>query len=132
MIKLFLIQGHVSTNLLVATIVPLLKDKLGKIDTSDNYRLIALSRVILKIFEWVIITLFGERLGLEELQFQKKVSTNMSTWLVVESIGHLSRNSSNIYTCFIDMKKAFDLIRHSLLLIIPREATYTFYNEVDE
>ena len=107
MIKLFLIHGHVSTNLLVATIVPLLKDKLGKIDSSDNYRSIALSSVILKIFDWVVITLFGERLGLDELQFsyQKKVSTNMCTWLVVESIGHFSRNNSSMYSCFMDMKK---------------------------
>ena len=117
MIKLFLVHGHVSNNLLVATIVPLLKDKLGKIDSSDNYRSIALSSVILKIFDWVVITLFGERLGLDELQFsyQKKVSTNMCTWLVVESIGHFSRNNSNVYSCFMDMKKAFDLVKHGML-----------------
>ena len=38
----------------------------------------------------------------------------MCTWLAVESIGHFSTSSSNIYTCFMDMK-AFDLVRHSLL-----------------
>ena len=39
----------------------------------------------------------------------------MCTWLVVESIGHFSRNRSNVYTCFMDMKKAFDLVKHGLL-----------------
>ena len=129
MIKLFLIHGHVSTNLLVATIVPLLEDKLGKKDSSDNYRSIALSSIILKIFDWVI-TLFGERLCLDELQFsyQKKVSTNMCTWLVVESIGHFSRNNSNVYSCFMDMKKAFDLVKHGLLFkkLIDRDVPPVF------
>ena len=75
-IRAFLIHGHVSQILLVATIVPLLKDKMGKHDSSDNYRSIALSSVILKIIDWVVITLFGERLGLDDLQFsyQKKDS----------------------------------------------------------
>ena len=56
-IRAFLIHGHVSNILLVATIVPLIKDKLGKIDCSENYRSIALSSVILKIFDWVVMTL---------------------------------------------------------------------------
>ena len=69
MIKAFLIHGHVSNMLLVATIVPLIKNKLGNTESSDNYRSIALSSVILKIYDWVVITLFGDRLNLDELQF---------------------------------------------------------------
>ena len=116
-IKSFLIHGHVSNILLVATIIPLLKDKIGNIECSDNYRSIALSNVILKIFDWIVMTLFGKNLGLDELQFsyQQNCSTTMCTWLVVESISHYSRNSSNIYTCFMDMKKAFDMVKHSML-----------------
>ena len=116
-IKGFLIHGHVSQILLLATIVPLLKDKLGKLDSSDNYRSIALSSVILKIFDWVVITLFGEKLGLDDLQFsyQKKCSTNMCTWLVIESISHYSRKGSDVFSCFMDMKKAFDMVKHGLL-----------------
>ena len=66
-IKLFLIHGHVSETLLIATIVPLLKDKQGDIQSSDNYRSIALSSVVLKIFDWVVLTLFEEQLGLDDL-----------------------------------------------------------------
>ncbi len=117
MIKSFLIHGHVSNLLLVATIIPLIKDKLGDMESSDNYRSIALSSVILKVFDWVVITLFGDVLGLDELQFsyQKDCSTTMCTWLVVESISHFSRNNSDIYACFMDMKKAFDMVKHSSL-----------------
>ena len=117
MIKCYLIHGHVSNFLLLATIIPLIKDKLGDVESSDNYRSIALSSVILKIFDWIVLTLFGKTLGLDELQFsyQKNCSTTMCTWLVVESIGHFTRNGSEVYTCFMDMKKAFDLVKHSLL-----------------
>ena len=48
-IKSFLIHGHVSIILLLATLVPLIKDKLENICASKNYRSIAISSLILKI-----------------------------------------------------------------------------------
>ena len=87
----FLIHGHISSVLMVSTLIPLLKDKPGDICASSNYRLIALSSLILKIFDWVIILLYGERLNLDDLQFsyQPNVSTNMCTWMAVETIQHV-------------------------------------------
>ena len=116
-IRRFLIQGHVSNILLISTIIPLLKDKLGDMESSENYRSIALSSVVLKIFDWVVISLLGKSFGLDELQFsyQKHCSTTMCTWLVVESISYFSRNNSDVYACFMDMKKAFDKVKHSVL-----------------
>ena len=116
-LKIFLVHGHVSNTLLVATIIPLIKDKLGDIECSDNYRSIALSSVILKIFDWAVLNLFGDRLDLDELQFsyQRNCSTTMCTWLVVESINHFMRNGNDVYTCFMDMKKAFDMVKHGIM-----------------
>ena len=68
-IRIFLIHGYVSKVLLVATIVPLIKDKLGDTESSDNYRSISLSSIILKVFDWVVILLFGKSLNLDSLQF---------------------------------------------------------------
>ena len=39
----------------------------------------------------------------------------MCTWAVVETIGYFMRNGSEVYTCTMDMTKAFDLVKHSLL-----------------
>ena len=77
MMRSFLVHGYVCDTLLGAMIIPLIKDKLGDVEASDNYRSIALSSVILKIFDWIVITLFGKTLGLDELQFsyQKHCST---------------------------------------------------------
>ena len=65
----------------------------------------------------MVITLFGERLHLDELQFsyQKNCSTTMCTWLVVETVSYYSRMNSDVYGCFMDMKKAFDMVKHSTL-----------------
>ena len=117
MMKCFLIHGHVSQVLLLATMVPLIKNKLGDAETSDNYRSIALSSVILKIFDWIVILLFSEKLGFDDLQFsyQQNCSTTMCTWLMIESTNYFLRNGSNVYSCFMDMRKAFDTVEHSKL-----------------
>ena len=116
-IKSHLLHGHVTVFLLLATLVPIIKDKLGSINSSKNYRSIAISSLILKIIDWIILLLFGDTLGLDDLQFayQPGCSTTMCTWAVVETISYFMRNGSNVYTCLMDMTKAFDLVRHSLL-----------------
>ena len=102
---------------MVSTLIPLVKDKLGDISASSNYRSIALSSMVLKIFDWVILLLYGEALKTDDLQFgfQEKVSTNMCTWLVLETIDHFTKNDSDVFICVMDMKKAFDLVKQSTL-----------------
>ena len=113
----FLLHGHISSVLLLATLVPIVKDKLGNICSSDNYGSIAFSSFILKIFDWVIILLYGDKLCLDQLQFsyQPNISTNMCTWMAIETIDFFTRNGSDVYIYTMDMLKAFDKVRHSLL-----------------
>ena len=118
-IKSFLIHSHVSIILLLATLVPLIKDKMGSLCSSKNYRSIAISSLFLKIVDWIIILLYGKSLQLDDLQFayQPSCSTNMCTWLVVETIDYFLRNGGEVFACSMDMTKAFDLVVHSKLLL---------------
>ena len=118
-IKSFLIHGHVSTVLLLSTLVPIIKDKFGNVCSSKNYRSIAISSLFLKIFDWVVILLYGDCLNLHDLQFayQAKCSTNMCTWLVVETIDYFMRKGGEVFACAMDMTKAFDLVVQSKLLM---------------
>ena len=50
-----LIHGHVTIILLLATLVPIIKDKLGSQNASKNYRSIAISSILLKLIDWVFI-----------------------------------------------------------------------------
>ena len=97
--------------LLLATLVPIVKNKLTIISTSKNYWSIAISSLIYKIIDWIIITLFGKKLGLDELQFayQEECLTAMCTWAVVEIIGYLLRKGSEVLTCQTYMTKVFTL-----------------------
>ena len=71
----------------------------------------------MKIIDWVIVLLYSEILNLDELQFgfQPKCSTTMCTWLAIETIDYFLRNGSSVYSCLMDMTKAFDLVKHSTL-----------------
>ena len=117
MIRSFLIHGHVSSSLLLATLVPIVKDKLGDLCTSQNYRSIAISSVILKLIDWLIINIFGHLLKLNEFQFgfQQNSSTSLCSWVVYETIDNYIRNGSTVYGVLMDCSKAFDTVQHSQL-----------------
>ena len=55
----FLIHGHISSFLMISTLIPLVKEKMGDITSSDNYRSIAISSLILKVFDYVILDIHG-------------------------------------------------------------------------
>ena len=65
----FLVHGHITNILLLATLVPIIKDKLGSINVSKNYRSIAISSIVLKLIDWIFILLFGIKFGLNDFQF---------------------------------------------------------------
>ena len=110
-------HGYISRILGFCTLLPIIKDKLGSFEDSSNYRSIAISSVILKLFDWVLILLYNDKLHLDHLQFsyQKNCSTSMCTWMVIETIDYFMRNGSDVFVCTMDMSKAFDNVRHSLL-----------------
>ena len=113
----FAIHGHVSQPLLLSTLIPLVKDKLGNINSSKNYRSVAISSLVIKLIDWVILLLEEDSLKLNDLQFayQAGSSTVMCTWAAVETIDFYLNHGSEVYTCATDMSKAFDMTLHSLM-----------------
>ena len=103
--------------LLLSTMLPLSKDKMGDKCSSKNYRAICICSLLLKIFDWIVILLYGDLLHLNELQFgyQQNCSTTMFTWAALETLSYFSRNNSNVFMCLMDMSKAFDTVKHSML-----------------
>ena len=39
----------------------------------------------------------------------------MCTWTAVETMSYFTRNGSDVFTCLMDMRKAFDTVQHSVL-----------------
>ena len=51
----YIIHAHLSDFLLISNLIPIVKNKLADIASSDNYRSIAISSIVMKIFDWAII-----------------------------------------------------------------------------
>ena len=56
----FLVHSHVTAVLLVAVLVPIIKNQLGSVTSSKNYRSIAISSILLKLLDWITLLLHGE------------------------------------------------------------------------
>ena len=112
MIRAFVIHGNVPYFILVCTLLPLVKDNLGDITSSDNYRAIASGSLILKLLDIIIIMLEGDKLKCDQLQFgfQAGASTSMCTWTATTVIEYYNRQGSVVYGCAMDLSKAFDLV----------------------
>ena len=105
-----LTHGYFSHDLLICALSHIVKDPNGDISSSKNYRGIAISSLILKIFDNCILLLFGNLLSNDVLQFgfQKGCSTVQCTWAVQETISHYLRRRSEVYCCLLDFSKAFE------------------------
>merc|ERR1712030_63289 len=85
-----LIHGSINSSLLICAILLLIKDKRGATDDSNNYRGIALSSIVLKVFDWILLLLFDKELQNDENQFGYQVnsSANMCKWTAIETINY--------------------------------------------
>ena len=114
-IRCVIYHGHVSKFLLISSLIPLVKDKFSDRTVSKNYRSVAISSLICKLIDIIIIALYRDVFRTDELQFgfQSESSTSMFTWLAIETIGYYNRNKTNVYGCLMDLSKAF--VHHSKL-----------------
>ena len=110
--KWFFRTGRIPPFLLMCTLVPIIKDNLGDISSSDNYRAIAIGSLLLKWLEWLILVLEGDKLSSDELQFgfQAGSSTTMCSWAVNTVVDIYNRSGRPVYACTMDLSKAFDLV----------------------
>ena len=104
-------------HLLVCALNPIVKDANGDTSSYKNYRGIAISSLILKVFDNCLLILFGSLLSNDDLQFgfQRACSTVQCTWAVQETISNYLRRGSEVYCCLLDFSKAFDKVKFNQL-----------------
>ena len=90
---------------------------------TQYYRAIALSSILGKILDNIIITSQRNVLKTSDLQFGYKsnCSTIMCSTLVSETIQYFTQMRSPVYVLFIDASKAFDRLSHIQLFDILSE-----------
>ena len=99
-----------SLNLLACAFLPLLKSSLKNPAEANSYRAIAGSSLLLKLFDQVILLLWGHFLSSDSLQFGYKAgfSTTQCTWLVMEVASYFLRKGTPCIVTLLDCTKAFD------------------------
>ena len=112
LVRLFVTHGSVPHVVLLCTLIPLIKDGLGDISSSSNYRAIAGGCLLLKLLDIIILILEGDKLQCSELQFayQSMSSTITCSWTATAVIEYFNRNNSAVYGAAMDMTKAFDMV----------------------
>ena len=108
---------YLPIGMLNSVIVPLVKNKNGDLSDRNNYRPIALSSTVSKVFENVIINRLEEYLWTSDNQFGYKAghSTDLCVYALTEFIEYFKSRSTSVYVAFLDASKAFDKINHWVL-----------------
>ena len=92
-------HGYVPDAFSFGIIIPIVKDKSGDPSLLDNYRPLTLSPVISKLFENVLMKLFGDHLISDDLQFgfKKKVGCPSAIFVLRQLVQFFNDRSSNVY-----------------------------------
>jgi hypothetical protein len=83
----------------------------------DSYRAIAGASQLLKLFEYVILIIWGQDLETDSMQFGFKAgfSTTQCNWMVNEVATYFMRRGTAVYACLLDCSKAFGKCRFEKL-----------------
>ena len=112
-----LVHSYTPDALLKSTIISIPKDSAASLTRSDNYRGISLFNSICKLFDHVILLLFGGQLEASDMQFgfKRGHSTVMCSLIFKEIVDHYLHHGSNVYSCLLDASKAFDRVHYGTL-----------------
>ena len=113
----WLTHGTVTRSVLSCAFIPLLKNSRKDPAKTESYRAIAGSSLLLKLFEKCILSVWGEQLQSDTLQFgfKRGCGTSSATRLVQEVLQHYLRGGSKPVAVVLDCSKAFDLAKFDIL-----------------
>ena len=107
-------HGIAPDELLLGTMIPLIKDSRGRKHCSDNYRALTIGTGLSKLLDVVIRNKQIDALKTSNLQFgfKTKSSTTMCTFAVLETVEYYKKNGSNVHALLLDASKAFDRVNY--------------------
>ena len=107
-----LTHGIAPDDLLLGTMIPLIKNSRGNKKSSDNYRSLTIGMGLAKILDIVILNQQADKLKTSDLQFgfKEKSSTTMCTFMALETIEHYKSYGSSVHVLLLDASKAFDRV----------------------
>ena len=114
----------------VGIIKPIPKVKHGDLSNVDMYSGITVTPVISKLFESVLLSLYGDYLHSDQLQFGFKENSgcNDALFTFTESVKYFNKHNIKVYCAFLDASKAFYKVRINglILKLIKRKVPVHF------
>ena len=109
-----LTHGIAPDELLLGTMIPLIKDSRASKQCSDNYRALTIGTGLSKLLEIVIRNRQKDILKSSDLQFgfKGKSSTTMCTFMVLETIEYYKSKGSKVHVLLLDASKAFGRVNY--------------------
>ena len=97
-----------------SVILPLVKCKSGDLVVVNNYRAIAISTAMSKVFETLLLRYFISDTHEDVYQFGFKSghSTSLCTSALKNTVEYYTDRGSHVFACFIDITKAFDSVNY--------------------
>ena len=119
----FLVHGSITLSILSCSLMPLLKSSRKDPAQFDSYRAVAGASQLLKLFEYVILILWGHHLDSDTLQFGFKpaTGTDQCSWLLLSVAEHFLHRGSPTLCCLLDVKKGFPSVQFGALFKICLE-----------
>lgn len=106
--------------LLTSMLVPIPKDRKKTLSDSSNYRSIAISSIIGKIFDNIILSKHANVLQSSDLQFgfKPKHSTVQCTFVLNEVVEYYNTRHSPVFVTLLDASRAFDRVQYIKLFTL--------------
>ena len=116
------IHGCAPHDFFLSTVIPLVKSRKKPLNNSSNYRSIALSSVISKLLDIVLLNNNRTPLKCSEMQygFRQKHSTVQCTFVLNETVEYYVSNRGSVHVMLLDASKAFDRAEYCKLFNVLR------------
>ena len=114
-----MVHGFLPSTMTDTILVPIIKYKTGNASSKTNYRPIALTSVLSKVFETALLSKLESVFETSDYQFGFKShhSTDLCIYTVKEIVEYYKSHSTSVYICFMDASKAFDRVNHWTLFL---------------
>ena len=112
--NIFIKYSYLPQKFMSSVIVPVVKNKTGDLLDVNNYRAIAVSNAISKLFESVLLEHVVTAADGDEFQFGFKSghSTSIGTSIMKKTVDYYTNRGSHVFCCFLDFGKAFHKVNY--------------------
>ena len=100
-----MVHGFQPSTMTDTILVPIIKDKTGNASSKANYRPIALTSVLSKVFETALLSKLESVFETSDYQFDFKSHHSLK-----EIFEYYKSHSTSVYICFMNASMAFDRV----------------------